>query len=694
MFFRSLEMESCSLLGVDDVVILPNTIQDLRDIFPETRSQQNIFTPKQEIVQRYSIHALQIGRPLDSAIILMSGETGSGKSTTINVFFEDMELCKTSDFASETSKIKTLEKTLTITAENSAVQGQICFVDIPGHLDTDSNDAVNLARIRKFRNNFERLAERKRSIYHDDVSIPKKVYPNIILFLVSASDERMGGGNSSLVKSLKAFNLTSDLIDYERNNVIVVLTHALSLGIDSKIFQEELKKKTKIIQQQFNIYLKLSNVMVVPVENKPKKFRLKKDEDFYKLPDGQFSHMNLFEAMKHCLDVADDVLGAVLIQNFISNRSEKPVKATVKEFGYVTDEYGLEIANVSPTNLFTGSNVLDENEPATCLFNFQSMGRGFCPITETVKPVHPFRNLGPTRKVDIGNSKFLIPSRINVTQDTGSKYRRLTFLERSEYQNHKKAEYGIHGNTGFVFQGNSEGRWLKNKDLTQESSELLLRHEIQIARFSLDNHREIELDIYLKRDLESLPEEYDPEQYSAFFSRWGTHFIHDETVGGALQMKCSISKNATRNEELNSIDANISTIFDALCTVGADHNVSRTLTELRMLGVSNEALEYTGGISPLLQTLENSKPEEIAKWAKSVYLKPVELIGSIKITPYYDLMGFGKKFLTLKKATEKYLSGELNPAMRSTSRFKKAFISFFAFISKTLFGCFPHKSHA
>lgn len=651
----------------ENSVLLPKSLKQLDETFPSKITQQTCLTEKQRTIQLYSGNALKIGRPLDCSMIYLAGLSGSGKSSTINSLFEDNSLCPTSEAHSNTKNVFLIEKTICATNENPAVRGRLVLVDNPGFLDSNNADLENLAILKQFRNDSEELADRRGAVPKNREKVRPSVYPNIVLFVVNGNDERMGGTTSPFAKSLKIFEAALDLIDYEWNNVIVVLTHAVGMASKKEKFEEKLKLRTKIIQEQFEEILNLKNVLVVPVENSPEDYELKKDNDFYELPNHQISHLNLFEAMITQTEANGDSLGGLLLSRYFGPCVEKREKAVVRKFVPNPDANFIRLTTQELENLNLFALSRDEAMEVP-VFAFGNLGHGFCPVTESVKPAIPFESFGSLRKINLRGRHFLIPEAVKEKIEAQSKCERLTFLKRNDFQSYLKKKYNIDASMELLFQGNHEGKWLEAKHSTNEFSSMLFLQEIQLAKFSLKNADSIARNQLFERDLKTLPNKYKKDVHQAFFSKWGTHFVYEEAVGGYMQLNCSVKSERINITRLRQIEVGVRAIFNSLCKGSANGNYSDKLTELRQNGVCNDVLKICGGKPPALPSLDTPNPDEIRIWTESICECPTMLENSIKVSPYYNMLPPGDQQNALTTATQKYLEGKMNATKGSTLR--------------------------
>ncbi|ODM92609.1 Protein hedgehog [Orchesella cincta] len=625
-------------------------------------------TPTETNIWKYSGGALLLGRPLDTVMIFMGGSSGAGKSTTINTLFEDNELCSTSSSTSETKEPVRLRKTLKVTKESPPVVGNLTFVDVPGAFDTDGkNEVANFASIKKFRESSIELQSRKKLANLKIPNVTATVYPNIILFVLNAMDNRIVGPNSFFRKSLESFKL-HDLFDKNHPNLIIVLSHARSLGGKAK-FATLLQQKTNDIRKIIHEILGVSDVEVVPVENEGEDQELEKRGDFYVLPNGELSHYNLFQAMIKVFTRNEDLMGRLFAGwYFGSNCPEKKQKVEVE-----TSQIELEPLDVA----LAGQALKDlqfavSDESIVPQYNFSSLGCGFCPVSEEVKPVYLLSETGDasalqSKVIEIESSKFLIPNFINAYIKKTSRFQRISFYEKEEYQNHMKASYGIEAGFKLIVSASSEGRWISGAQGSYGSSLVKMVQEIQMATFKLDNPRGRVTHSKFIQELNSLPSTFTNDtakDFRNFFSKWGTHIIYEEAVGGSIQLKCTLQSTSLTKEKLQEIEGQVSAIFKGFS--GSGHVETDALSKgLKTVGVSNEQLEIDGGDPPAIITLESVNAAQLQEWAKSIPKKPVELRQSIKLYPYYNFLDNGEQCESLRQATAVYLEDTLNAKIQT-----------------------------
>ena len=259
-------------------------------------------------------NSLKAHRASNEAIIYLYGATGSGKSSTLNHLFE-CGLLGTSE--NESCTKDATEYVVTMNSDPYKLKNlQIGFIDVPGWGDTGGmkQDAINLALISKFNKLHPHLNSNILSIY-----------PNIVLIVVSATDERMCGDESSSARMLRAISYLH-IVDTERPNVVFVLTHAIA--IPRGRYKEKKKSKTIQLQNLCRQYLGIP-APVVFIENDIEGNGLEKEGDWTQLWDGEMQPLNLFKAMMSVMKAQRDDIGIEAVRIYFSGKRSflpKPIE--------------------------------------------------------------------------------------------------------------------------------------------------------------------------------------------------------------------------------------------------------------------------------------------------------------------------------------------------------------------------------
>ncbi|CAL8067922.1 unnamed protein product [Orchesella dallaii] len=202
----------------------PSNFPPLVDIPPTIKELLNMLgDPKYAKHEglKASVKSWQKKRSQKSAYILLLGSTGSGKSSTINLLFDNPTITKTGDFLSTTTHIHEYKVTMPID-ELGLANTELRIIDTPSLGDTRGvqQDAKFLAILDQFLSTHEELKDR---------------IPNAVLVFHKFTDNRFAGEGSRYVKMLRGLNAFREkLTDENYSNVIHVFTHFSSATKQTK----------------------------------------------------------------------------------------------------------------------------------------------------------------------------------------------------------------------------------------------------------------------------------------------------------------------------------------------------------------------------------------------------------------------------------------------------------------------------
>ena len=208
-----------------------------------------------------------------SSFTFCSGETGAGKTSTANhLMGTNLE---TSDKVSTTTHVISFSRTSECTQLGFG-NLKMNLVDTPGLNDTHGieQDACNMHALKMFCDRRVRVDG-------------KKMFPNIILLCVPSTENRVLGEESKFAKNLRTLK-SMGVIDTERPNIVVVVTHACSLP--HKNVKTWTDKKSKIQNMFKEVFKQVisKNVPVVFMENEYSDQELERDGvKGTLLPDGE-----------------------------------------------------------------------------------------------------------------------------------------------------------------------------------------------------------------------------------------------------------------------------------------------------------------------------------------------------------------------------------------------------------------------
>ncbi|KAF8191884.1 hypothetical protein K438DRAFT_1762468 [Mycena galopus ATCC 62051] len=268
-----------------------------------------------DAIRRYVKAARATGRHPTEAVILLVGQSGHGKSKTINrllgqKILEVGKLVK----GSTTKDIQRVK--VPVHDCDTGVTVTLAFDDTPGGADTSYSDrAPNSALIRIYK---DRCFPDTKSIDSSSFSHEERhqTYPNIILLVASWNSITTDAHNppahftSPLGQSM--YNLScSGLVDHSRNNVVVVVTKSTTFmnefddfdTIEEKNAQwtiEAGRRKGIIVDIQRRVFPRLAPWNTVFVENGGGANIM--HDEYPILPNGQLSHQNLFLAIRRIIE--------------------------------------------------------------------------------------------------------------------------------------------------------------------------------------------------------------------------------------------------------------------------------------------------------------------------------------------------------------------------------------------------------
>ncbi|KAF8816001.1 hypothetical protein BYT27DRAFT_7185726 [Phlegmacium glaucopus] len=251
----------------------------------------------------------------DTAVILMVGNSGHGKSKTINRLVGRNLL----DIGRSTlgSTTKTIQRVTIPLHNKEAGVAAIAIDDTPGLDDTTYSHRYN---------NDNLMRQYKKVYFPDPIShsqtspVINPTFPHVILLVATWDSITPDAHNdpahftSAVGKSIS--NLTnSGLVDLEYPNIIIVVTKSMSYWYQLDDYESEKEKsdqwsieagtrKTIILDLQRRAFPKSTPWPVVFIENGGGS---KMDAPHPILPDGQLSHQNLVDAISN---VIHDLVGA------------------------------------------------------------------------------------------------------------------------------------------------------------------------------------------------------------------------------------------------------------------------------------------------------------------------------------------------------------------------------------------------
>ena len=582
-----------------------------------------------------SLLSFKIQRPLGRFMIVLMGQSGTGKSATINNVFDDPKLCPTNKVKSETREVTEYSKLINF----EDFKACISFVDTPGTFDTQTErNEVNLAKIQEFRTKHPAFG-----ISGSD----HRVYPNLLLVTVQASDTRLDDSDSFFSQTLRTIDGTN-LLDPSRVNLIVVATFSAHISTESKDFTKEKQRIRYVISEVVHRVLGILNVKIVFVENSPDRQGLhkNKDSDFYGLPDGELMPLNLFKAFRDQFKSNGDFFGSCVAARYFSNKcEEKKDRAVSKSMSEIEQSCGDdEIAAFERITEFC-----QQNRQALFIMN-QYSGCGYSPSMECTKTSQISEKCRAT---------FVTREKVDGIINTEKEFLKLTFPNKEAYESYRHKMYEMDEGAELIISPEicSIGKW-ENLGISDWNIISFL-HEEKLGHISFDEISNSDLTEPLKSALLDLPalRWYDKifvtradkdEQLRVFFETWGTHFIKNVKIGGSLRVDCSIPSNWS-DEEKSELENRIKNQISFLSTQNGSHDELENI-----VGGGYIRIKFSGGIPPKVTKLTDITREMFADWVTSLEIHPVELNYTVEIQSYNKFIEENKK-LNFKQATSQYM---------------------------------------
>ena len=182
-------------------------------------------------------------------------------------------------------------------------------VDTPGFDDADglAQDACNIRAVQKY--------TEKHLWVNGNIS-----FPNIILLCVKATDNRVIGPETDLIKTIRTLE-SLNVIDSRKPNLIIVVTHACFFP--KKVYAEKKLKLEKMYQEAIKAALNCV-VPVVLIENNFDDYDLAEDDrkTGTVLPDREIQPPNLFHTIMDVLRNNNDELALMTLREVYRNAAK------------------------------------------------------------------------------------------------------------------------------------------------------------------------------------------------------------------------------------------------------------------------------------------------------------------------------------------------------------------------------------
>ncbi|KAJ7267856.1 hypothetical protein C8J57DRAFT_1613976 [Mycena rebaudengoi] len=457
----------------------------------------------------YTQTAALIKRDQRQAVILLVGQSGHGKSKTINRLIGQALLRIGQSTLGSTTKAIQRVKVIS-TSNTTSTTVTVAFDDTPGLDDTTYLDRKTNAA----------LMHRYKETYFQNI------FPNVILLVASwdsimpDAHNKVSHFTSSVGRSM--YNLLlSGLVDGDRTNVLVVITKSLSSSDQFDDFETKKEKdgqwrleagrrKGIITDLQRKIFPKLLPWEIVFIENGGGKDM---GAPYPTLPDGKQSHQNLFEAIRDMMEYKGpgsqgccDLVGIQALQVLTGIEPLGPPSRA--EVETLVEQSPEEIADQETT----------ETEP----------------LEERIRQLTG-SYLGNTYDINRGTygrksvlSMVDLPIQYTAPPNQNEEFEKKTITNRqqaSDLSMRREEQLRAHYSSN----------WAHQSAVSTNSQQYSLHHVIQIAAIDPDR---VELSAEMHSMISRLPpfSAQSEKEYMQFFADYGTHVVTRLALGGVLRV--------------------------------------------------------------------------------------------------------------------------------------------------------------
>ena len=623
----------------------------------------------------YVHSSLTIGRHLDRAVVVTLGESGRGKSKTINTlvgasllaFAKRAEGSKTKVWvqisillAIQYHGFQDIQRiSVQSTDANTGVDVTLSFDDTPGRDDTIYDD----------RDWTEALIQKYAKEYYPDVPLSEivrvpglpagrfrgKVYPNAILLVVSWRDIRSDDEHSPIETTMKYLE-RSDLIDHQHLNVIVVVTKSLSSFEDYEDFSSEDEKntewredaaaKTRIIHGfRSQVFPSSSSWPVVFVENGGGRTIL---QEYIRLPNGDLGHQKLFDAILHLFSGGStkmpDLVGIQALRILTGDRSVisklqlSPAEILFKREDIIEKEKSDMVRSLSNFT-YLEFDCHHQSPKVTNTANSDGYSSAAHPSAPFLPGLHPFHNLAKTR-LGVGYDPiFRSFGRVPIVdlKDTDIHIDKYSCCQQVEdvhtgrgverdcaNEEQLRARIGIRS----VATTGAHGTATSAATSSLASASHMFRATIRVATAKLTVPTPT-LSNDICQEIKALPHwdasEGAKSDYGTFFGKHGTHVNVQAALGGVLWIRSHSSSSEKRKKLRRALEITAEVPIASQVGVTAEVSAKHTRSgnehvfssdreiEVFRVGGGSVASQLTSALEELAN-LRGGSPESLQNW--------------------------------------------------------------------------------
>ncbi|ODM91066.1 GTP-binding protein A [Orchesella cincta] len=657
-----------------------------------------------------ALNSMKGKRSGKNAYILLLGSTGAGKSSAINLLFDNPDITKTGDTVSTTTDIHEFRVPVPID-ELGISNSELRVIDTPGLGDTRGleQDAKFLATFESFLDKHEELKDR---------------IPNVVLIFHKYNDNRFKGEGANFVKMIRGLDhFRTRITDENFSNVIFVFSHFCSETPANKRRPTARLNQFKQVIEDYSSFPK--PILLAVAENKAKQeWQLPVLNGFYKMPNNEYYPRNLFDKLELVTKNGGDMVGMGVFRTAFRNSENFNVtpsdftlvdkdSTSVTKFLRILSNAVIGVVELKfPECLLrkqfhnslqvlqktlhlrniigkqdlpkTATDILHlltaiKHDEATRLLLEKGLGikppvfgenpiagHGYNVFMDRHLATSPF-DLQENTLSDIG---FMIPKVLTckLDKDTTQNFRR--FADKEEYIQHRLHSLGIKGELPpSSFKGVTKaGHNIESESFKNDSCSLSATREFRFFDFIINDR--VPFTKEFESDVKSLPvfdqgNHESVTKWNAFFNEYGTHVVKSVHGGGAIEITLESAK--PFNDEMSqALFDVIKFAEDMTFLIEDDSNGTSNGTRTVLKEGTTHSLTFHGG-NPKFYTSDLTKLgiEEAVNlmnnWKNSLKYNPAVLTTEMRLEPMSHVVRkLGQNYSSeIEKATELLFNASL-----------------------------------
>jgi len=230
------------------------------------------------------------------------------------------------------------------------------------------------------------------------------------------------------------------------------------------------------------------------------------------------------------------------------------------------------------------------------------------------------------RTMTLGTTTYSVPQNIGTEPLKKSEGSSRVFSTRQQVQDHFSGKAGITG-SGFGFKGHFDMSYSHLAKSDKSYYYALVEATEQSYNLKLKEQGESWLTPQFAGDLAKLPDSYTAatqKKFFTFFSKYGTHYVHQVKLGGSLYYYVAIEKSTTLDE--SKVQTNLDLEYKGLFgKVKADASAAWEKVDKTWANSRTVSLSTQGGdneLDGLAPSYKEWKGEGFSKWSNSLINKP------------------------------------------------------------------------